>query len=203
MEDQVTVEFDPNKHHRRSIRLKGYDYSQSGAYSFTICANDRECLFGKIIDGEMRLNPFSEIAQACWDVPPLHYPHIELTAFLIMPNHVHGVIVIRRGEAFANQHRNTRESGSANASPLHPPHGTQPDSLGAIIQNFKSVSTRKINQSNQTPGNKVWQRNYYEHIIRDEKALHNIRRYIIENPLRWAEDEENPINIRTGERTCR
>ncbi|PIU54770.1 MAG: hypothetical protein COS88_06605 [Chloroflexi bacterium CG07_land_8_20_14_0_80_51_10] len=185
------MRFDPDKHHRRSIRLKGYDYSQAGAYFVTICTKDRGCLFGEIIDGEMVLNPFGEVVQACWDDLPRHYPHVELDAFVIMPNHLHGIIIIRRGEAFV----------PSNASPLHP-HGTQPGSLGAIIQNFKSVSTRKINRSTRNPGNKSWQRNYYEHVIRNEKSLNTIRCYIIENPLRWADDPENPASITQGNAPC-
>ena len=104
------MRFDPDKHHRRSIRLKGYDYSQAGAYFVTICTKDRGCLFGEIIDGEMVLNPFGEVVQACWDDLPRHYPHVELDAFVIMPNHLHGIIIIRRGEAFV----------PSNASPQHP-----------------------------------------------------------------------------------
>ena len=196
------MKFDPDKHHRRSIRLKGYDYSQSGAYFFTLCTRDRECLFGKIVDGQMRPNLFGEIVQTCWDDLPRHYPHIELDAFVIMPNHVHGIIVITNvGAQFIAP--NTQDADRA-------------PTLGEIARSFKARSTRLIRKTddgtteqgviNRAPTTTTtgfgWQRNYYEHIIRDEKALHNIRRYIIENPLRWTDDEENPINTHVGEKAC-
>ena len=198
MEDQVTVEFDPDTHHRRSIRLKGYDYSQAGAYFFTICTRDRGCLFGEIVDGEMRLNSLGEIVQDCWDDLPRHYPQIELDAFVIMPNHVHGIVFIT-------------DVGAQFIAPSAQDTNHAP-TLGEIVRAFKARSTRLIRKTddgtmkqdaiNCAPTGFGWQRNYYEHIIRDETALNNIRRYIIENPLRWADDEENPINIRTGEKVC-
>ena len=195
------MRFDPNTHHRRSIRLKGYNYSQSGAYFFTLCTRDRECLFGEIVDGQMRTSLFGETVQACWDDLPRHYPHIELDVFVIMPNHVHGIILITNvGAQFIAP--KTQDAD-------HPP------TLGEIIRSFKARSTRLIRKTggdmlnhnqgamNCAPTGFGWQRNYYEHIIRDEKALHNIRRYIIENPLRWVDDEENAISIHAGEKACR
>jgi REP element-mobilizing transposase RayT len=184
--------FDPQRHHRRSIRLKGYDYSQAGAYFVTICAQNRECLFGEIVDGEMRLNGQGEIVIACWDNLPCHFPHIELDAFVVMPNHVHGIIVIAydtgggRGKAFANP--------SKCCVPTK--RGSPGGSLCAVVQNFKSISTRKINQQRDARGAPVWQRNYYEHIIRDERELDRIREYIAANPAKWDEDTENPRWVR-------
>jgi REP element-mobilizing transposase RayT len=179
------MKYDPDKHHRRSIRLKGYDYSAEGACFVTICTRNRECLFGQIADGIMVLNEHGEIATRCWLEIPDHFPQVELDEYIVMPNHLHGVLVIRcRGEAF----------GAPNASPLppQPPHGTQPGSLGAIIQNYKSISTRKINHQRKSPGTPVWQRNYYEHVVRNEKSLDDIRSYILSNPSCWDQDEENP-----------
>ena len=184
--------FDPERHHRRSIRLKEYDYSQAGAYFVTICTHNREYLFGDIKDGEMVLNGTGSIVQSVWEGLPNRGEAVGLDAYVIMPNHMHGIIIIGRGEAFAGRNNRISSQGRANASPLH---GTQPGSLGAIVQNFKSVSTRKINQKKGTSGIPLWQRNYYEHIIRSEKSLINIRHYIAENPLRWAYDEENPCRI--------
>jgi len=86
--------YDPNRHHRRSIRLKNYDYSQAGAYFVTICTHGHIHLFGEVVDGEMRLNPFGEIVQAVWFDLPQHYGHVQLDAFVVMPNHVHGIIVL-------------------------------------------------------------------------------------------------------------
>lgn len=175
--------YDPFKHNHRSIRLRGYDYTQAGAYFVTILTHNRECLFGDVADGAMRVNAFGQIVAECWDALPTHFPNVELDAFVVMPNHVHGVIVIAGG------------------APLQPgqPRGTQTGSIGAIIQNFKSVSTRKINAARDAAGASVWHRNYHEHIIRHEKSLNAIRKYIEGNPTNWANDEDNLVNIRRRE----
>lgn len=188
------MKYDPLKHHRRSIRLKGYDYAHAGAYFVTLVTRGRECIFGEIVDGEMRANPLGEIAAYYWQELPRHFALVTMDAFVVMPNHAHGIIMIAAdstGEASAAQVSDTSRRSSADASPLRP-IGTQSGSLGAVVQNFKSVTTRKINQRRATPGAPVWQRNYYERIIRDEAELNRIRRYIVENPLRWALDAENP-----------
>lgn len=186
---------DPFKYHRRSIRLHGYDYTQAGAYFVTIVACNRECLFGEVVGGEMRVNACREIVVACWDTLPEHFSAVELDAFVVMPNHVHGIIVIGgegvdqgKGEAFS------AELSAEKASPLQP-HGTIPGSVGAIIQNFKSVSTRKINQLRDITGVPVWHRNYFEHIIRNEKSLNAIRAYTVGNSANWAHDKENPSRV--------
>ena len=201
------MKYDPLKHHRRSIRLKGYDYARAGAYFVTLVTHGRECILGEIVDGEMRVNLLGEIAAYYWQELPRHFARVTLDAFVVMPNHTHGIILIgmndgdvrgagrggipRKDEASAVQVAGMSRRSSADASPL-PPRGTQTGSVGAIVQNFKSVTTRKINQRRGAPGAPVWQRNYYEHIIRDEASLNRIRRYIAENPLRWALDDNNP-----------
>ncbi len=170
--------FDPSKHHRQSIRLKNYDYSASGAYFVTICVHERECALGNVIDGEVRLNENGEIVAVCWDDLIDHYPHIELDAFVVMPNHVHGVIVIdddRRGEATSPLIRLT---------------------LGQMIAYFKYQSTKRINAQRNDAGTRFWQRNYYEHVIRNDRELNAIREYILHNPLRWDADLDNPINAK-------
>ncbi len=189
--------YDPFKHHRRSIRLRGYDYTQAGAYFVTLLTHNRECRFGDVVNGEMHANALGQIIAECWDALPAHFPNVELDAFVVMPNHVHAIIVIvamprdGKGEAFFGLQFKPK-----NASPLQPTHapprGTQSGSIGAIIQNFKAVSTRKVNQSRKTAGTPVWHRNYYEHIIRNEKSLDAIRRYVENNPANWLHDEENP-----------
>ncbi len=186
--------FDPQKHHRRSIRLKGYDYSQQGGYYVTIVTQYRECLFGNIIDGNMALNTFGRIIEYHWQKLPVHFKHIKLDVYQIMPNHLHGIIFIVESvgamhseENISKEQKKLRE----NASPLRP-HGTKPGSLSAIMQNFQSVTTRKINRIRKTPGLKLWQRNFWEHIIRNENDLNRIREYITNNPLQWALDNENP-----------
>lgn len=214
------MSYNPEKHHRRSIRLKGYDYTQVGAYYFTICCHQRRCLLGEIKDSVMHLNLVGATVKAVWESLPRHFPLIELDAFVVMPNHVHGIIVITdnpsncnpnlnskpnvncRGEAFVPGCNDTSQQfSSTNASPFPGcndtslPRGTQSGSIGAILQNFKSVATRRVNRVTRNSGT-LWQRNYHEEIIRNEKALENIRRYIVENPQSWDEDEENPLNFK-------
>ena len=186
--------YDPQKHHRRSIRLKGYDYTQPGAYFVTLVAHQRDCLFGEIVDDKMRLNAVGELAQGIWLSLPRHFPALTLDEWVIMPNHLHGVLVIggageadhRKGEASAVRLSGIAEPLAADASPLH---GTQSASVGAIVQNYKSVTARKINAHRRTPGALVWQRNYYEHIVRNDADLHRIRQYIVNNPLKWTLDD--------------
>jgi putative transposase len=190
---------DMNVCYRRSTRLKGYDYAQAGAYFVTICTHDRSCLFGNIADGEMCLNAWGIMATECWHAIPHHFPHVVLDEAIIMPNHLHGIIVIQgRGEASALPIHVPKELPKTDASPLQQgrPNGTQPGSLSAIVQNFKSISTRRINGVRGMPGTPVWQRNYYEHVIRNERELEKIREYVATNPLKWALDRENPQ--RTG-----
>jgi len=193
--------------HRHSIRLGGYDYSRPGAYFVTICTHDRACLFGDVAEGEMRLNDAGRIAEQCWRDIPAHFPRLDLDAFVIMPNHVHGIIWITDDAVGVNDARGHNENvappvtrpphnvGATHASPLpHAlrPRGPQRRSVASIIGSFKSAVTKRINKLRGTPGMPVWQRNYYEHIIRTGESLDRIRRYIGENPLRWHLDRENP-----------
>ena len=176
----------------------------------TICTEKRACLFGGIYNETMRLNKSGTIIHTCWNNIPKHFVLARLDTYVIMPNHIHGVIIITerdcdsRGEAFSTHDELYHGSISENASPLHShpmnqPHGTPSGSLGAIMQNFKSVSTRKINASNNTTGVTLWQRNYYEHIVRNENSLNTIRRYIMYNPLIWAYDMDNPDRYHVSE----
>jgi len=164
---------------RRSIRLQDYDYGLAGAYFITIVTKDRKCLFGEIADGEMRINDWGKIVQDEWEKSAQIRKEIELDAFVVMPNHVHGVVVItdRPGRATG---RSPLQSGPARRS------------LGAFVGGFKSVVTKRINELRSSPGTPVWQRNYFEHVIRDEDSLHRIRQYIIDNPTAWEFDRENP-----------
>jgi len=172
------MRFDPERRHRRSIRLKGYDYSQPGAYFITICTQDRACLFGDVMGGEMRLNEYGHIVWRCLEEIPLHFPHAELDAFVVMPNHVHGIVILTvQNGVFGKMEQFGK--------PV-------PGSIPTIVRSFKSATTRHINALRGTPGAPVWQRNYYEHIIRNEESLNRIREYIVTNPMRWALDRENP-----------
>jgi putative transposase len=156
----------PDKHRRRSVRLKGHDYAEPGAYFVTVCTRHRACLLGHVMNGEMHLNEAGQIAQRCWEEIPHHFPLVELDAFVVMPNHAHGMIVIQgRGEASNVPLHVPKTTWTSDASPLRQcPNGTQSGSLSAIVQNLKSVSTRRMNAARGTPGTPVWQRNYYEHV---------------------------------------
>ena len=220
------------KHHRRSIRLKGFDYSQEGAYFVTVCAWNRECLFGEIKNGETMLNEFGEIAMKYWDAIPCHFPYVATDEFVIMPNHIHGIVINVGAQFIAPFRKTTAEKqgvmkkGVINQAPtknndLNPDvinegviniaptenNGNNPDvvnqgvinhapTVGKIVRTFKARCTHAINQIRNSPGIPVWQRNYYEHIIRDENELNRIRGYIINNPLQWTDDENNPANIK-------
>jgi len=196
--------FYSEKHRRRSIRLSGYDYSQPGAYFVTICTLNRACLFGDIVNGVMQLNPIGRMVQECWRAIPQHFPHVVLDAFVVMPNHVHGILVIveKTNAGAAHSAGAMRSVGATHASPLQNdntptrPRGPKRQSIASIVGSFKSAVTKCINEYRGTPGAPVWQRNYYEHIIRTEESLNRIREYILQNPLRWHLDRENPE--RTG-----
>jgi len=162
---------------RRSIRLQGYDYSQAGAYFVTVCAQGRECLFGDVVNGEMQPNDFGTIVADLWEWLASQYGHVELDEWVIMPNHVHGIIVIS-GDC----------RGGSRTAPTE-----KPKPLGRLIGAFKTAATKRINEMRNTPGGKLWQRNYYEHIIRNDDELDRIRGYIDNNPAKWALDRENPM----------
>lgn len=180
--------FDPEEHHRRSIRVPGYNYSE-GVFLVTICTHDRECLFGEITDGVMTLNQSGRIVQGYWQSIPRRFPHVVLDAYVIMPNHVHGIWWLRgRGGPLATRSGSPDQDRRANVSPLQ---SAQAGSIGAIIQGFKSSTTIRINRVNRTPGRTIWQRNYYEHIIRSEKSLNAVRQYIEANPANWLYDPEH------------
>lgn len=221
------MKYNPQKHHRRSIRLKGYDYSQAGAYFITICTKDRQCLFGDIINGEMILNEMGKIAYDEWLKTPELRPNVSLDVFAIMPNHMHGIIVINddntgRGELHSpnndiinesdppnielnrpnhivhdRQHRGEFDSpndiiyGGEFDSPLPGAQSSTPfrspsNNIGAIVRGYKSSVTKQINLLNY--GGSVWQRNYHEHIIRNERSYQRIYDYIIDNPKNWIDD---------------
>ena len=192
------IKFDPQKHHRRSIRLKNYDYSQEGAYYVTIVTWQREFLFGDVVNQEMMLSLYGEIVQKWWEEIPVHFSNVETGAFVIMPNHVHGVIYIldeRRGTVSVPHDNVTQYALGGETPPLRAFDGIP--TLGQIVAYFKYQSTKEMNKVENTGTvTKFWQRNYYEHIIRDEKDLQNKSDYIESNPLLWDEDDENPANVK-------
>jgi REP element-mobilizing transposase RayT len=190
---------------RRSIRLAGYDYAQAGAYFVTICAHERVCLFGEVSGGEMRLNEIGQIAAEEWVRSAEIRREIELDEWVVMPNHLHGIVVIvadppTHGDSSSvGAHGHALAVGATGRSPLRQdrPHGPPKRSLGSFIAGFKSAVTTRINTLQGTPGAPVWQRNYYEHVIRDEDDLARIREYIANNPLQWDIDKNNPTHMRT------
>lgn len=163
---------------RRSIRLPGYDYSQPGAYFITICTHRRALLFGRIKETEILLHRAGAIVAKCWQEIPQHFPSVSLDQWIVMPNHLHGILVISDEPTGV---------GARHASPL-----PQVAAISTVIGSFKSAAAKHVNAARRTPGAPVWQRNYYEHVVRNERALDRIRNYIAANPFEWSEDPENP-----------
>jgi putative transposase len=168
---------------RRSIRLTDYDYTWPGYYFVTISTRNKSPIFGALEGEKVRLNENGRIDYRCWQSLPEHFEHLELDAFIVMPNHVHGIIVIQ--ETFAGDSPNhgrheSRLVGAQHAAPVRLKAAVAPNSLGAIIRSFKSAVTKDINRLGDSQI-KIWLRNYYEHIIRDDQDLENIRRYVLYN----------------------
>ena len=193
------MKYNPQIHHRKSIRLKGYDYSQAGLYFITICCQDRECRFGKIENDKMILNNWGKIADECWLEIPKHFPNVILHEYIVMPNHVHGIIELVNDDNVV---------GVENFHPLQHHNESQrnefqkmiPRSIGSIVKGFKIGVTKwfRINEDvslgdgnfqPQQSQRKLWQRNYYEHIIRNEQSYQTISDYIINNPVKWKGDK--------------
>jgi len=170
-------------HNRRRIRLPGYDYSQPGAYFVTICTFPRKNLFAVVNDDGMVVNGGGKTVRETWEELPLRFLGLELDAFIVMPNHVHGIIIV--GAQFI-----APTGGAINHAPT----------LGKIIRTFKASATYRIRQKYNP--HFAWQRNYYEHIVRDEDSLNRIREYIVTNPQRWHLDRENPQAQNNDEFDC-
>lgn len=191
------INYNPNLHHRKSIRLKGYDYAQAGLYFITLCVQDRKPLFGEIQKGKLKLNIFGKLAKEEWENTAEIRKNISLGEFIIMPNHFHAILQI-------DFQINKKEK---NIGKFYSPSQT----IGAIIRGYKGATTKKIKELIRSTGelqfaptaptaptapkkiidlNKsIWQRNYYEHIIQTDKAYQNISNYIIKNPEKWQEDK--------------
>lgn len=167
--------YDPKKHHRRSIRLKGYNYSSEGFYFITICTEGRRCLFGTIINGKMVLNDYGKIVDNEWqNTIKIRNGDVVLHEYVIMPNHIHAIIQIHRGVSHTpNEISHTPNEVS------HTPFQSPSKTLGAIIRGFKGAVSKQIGKS-------IWQRNYYESIINDKQAFENISKYIRNNPAKWG-----------------
>ena len=174
-------------YHRRSIRLNGYDYTQNGNYFLTICTRNRECLFGDVRDGKMYLSNYGGLVNECWQEIPIHFPQIVLHEYVIMPNHVHGIIEINNPQSTDTNMgmcTDTVGVGANNYSPLRTPqsrpNGTS-RTVGSVVRGFKIGVTKQM-------GFSPWQRNYYEHVIRNDESYQNIVQYMAQNPLKWEVD---------------
>lgn len=187
------MKYNPDIHHRRSIRLKGYDYAKAGVCFLTLCTQHRECLFGDIAKGRMHLNAAGKTAVRCWHEIPNHFPHVRLDAFVVMPNHVHGIWVMMDvgnvigAKDFSPLHRRTTIQ---EPNTKQRPCGTS-KTIGSVIRGFKIGVTKWMRK--HTTVFEVWQRNYWEHIIRDESEMNRIREYIETNPAKWEMDRLNPV----------
>jgi REP element-mobilizing transposase RayT len=215
------MKYNPDKHRRRSIRFTGYNYSLPGVYFVTICVKDRECFFGEIGEAAIKLNDAGIMIQESWEELPKRFESIDLDEFVVMPNHLHGIVVLKDsvGASLVDAQYDANDLGPARGTLKKVPDesdnnvhtdiyraGTRPAPTNAkfpdIIGSFKSLTTNQyikgVRDSNWLPFNKkLWQRNYYEHIVRNEKELDLVRKYIIENPLKWDMDNENPNKIDT------
>lgn len=165
------MSFDPQRHHRRSIRLPEHDYSDAGIYFFTSCTHQRECLFGDVVETAMVLSEAGKIAAQEWENLSVRFPTVGLDAFVVMPNHIHGIVFLN--PLLSNE---------------------KPSTLSQILRVYKSLTAVSSNRRLDRAGQPLWQRNYYEHIIRNGQVLEKARRYILLNPEHWERDAENPIN---------
>ena len=171
--------YNPDRHHRRSIRLQGFDYRSCGYYYLTIVTHQREQCLSSIRDGVVHLLSFGTIVNETWGLLPTWFPFIELDALVIMPDHLHGILSLHPQKLATN----------SNHKPRTLPRGTIPSSLPAIVQTFKSRSAHNINQIRQTKGQRFWQEDYFERIIRHEEELSGYRQYIANNPARWSKNQ--------------
>ncbi|MGO9619886.1 MAG: transposase [Desulfobaccales bacterium] len=168
------------KPRRKIIRLQGFNYAQEGAYFITICTHNRLCLLGEVIDQEMRLNALGRAIASEWLQTAKLRSYVRLDYYGIMPNHFHAIFFLQNHEWATQRVAPTQENS---------PSGPAPCSVGAIVGQFKSQATKRINSSGRISIEHLWQRNYYEHVVRDEDDLNRIRQYIEDNPASWLEDE--------------
>ena len=201
-------QFNPRVHHRRSIRLKGYDYAREGLYFITICCFENKHLFGKIVDGVVMLNEAGRVAERCWKEIPEHFRDVVLHEFVIMPNHVHGILEIvgakneedgngagAKMKNNGNNENNADREGAKNFSPVrgdiignrNSPLPQSPSrTIGSVVRGFKIGVTKWMRQHTDVVN--VWHRNYYDIIIRNEQSYDNISKYIVNNPINWRDD---------------
>jgi putative transposase len=192
------TKYNPRIHHRRSIRLPRHDYTSTGSYVVTICVRGGECLLGEVSDDQMRFSDYGRVVAYYWQRIANHVSHASLDAWVIMPNHMHGILTL---DASLDSAGALADGGSeeppGSEQVKETPWDARPvqlvsGSLGAIAGNYKSITTRRINRMRHTPGQSFWQRNYWDTVIRNEATLNRIREYIDCNPARWLDDQLNP-----------
>jgi REP element-mobilizing transposase RayT len=201
---------DFESNHRRSIRLKRFDYAKVAAYFVTVCLQNQECLFGKIEDGVMHLNDAGRMVLTAWDALPDRFQNIKLDVFSVMPNHIHGILFLtRRGDPCDRppsedrgkaEHQNRIQGDHKDR-----PYGTLPGTVGRMVQAYKSITTVEYGKGVKQSGlpafsGKLWQRNYWERVIRDDTELNRIQEYIVSNPARWELDKLNLKNKANSEK---
>ena len=177
------MKYSPDVHRRKSIRLKDYDYSQPGAYFITICIHKKQCILGEVTDDGMKLSRFGEVVKTEWLKTFEIRKNLILDEYIVMFNHFHGIIIVDG-------------RGTLQRAPTFEKFGRPiSNSVPTIVRLFKSATTNQVNQLHHTPRRPFWQRNYFEHIIRNEDELNKIREYIQNNPLKWHLDRENPERV--------
>jgi REP element-mobilizing transposase RayT len=217
----MNKQYDPNIHHRRSIRLAGYDYSQYGEYFVTVCVHGKKCLFGDVLDGDVQLNETGIMVKHVWEWLPQQYPYVSINEYVVMPNHFHGILTItddcvgavREPPKEICTFNAVREPPTNCEPPLETVHAVKRKPIGRLIGVFKTVTTKRFNEMgglhnkiggsrflggvhNEMGGSrtaptvdKLWQRNYYEHIIRNDDDYLRIAEYIQSNPINWKNDQ--------------
>jgi putative transposase len=195
------MSFDSKIHHRKSIRLREHDYRQAGLYFITVCTHNRDCQFGEIVDGKMRLNAIGQIIHGIWNEIPIHFAHVSLDLFVVMPNHCHGILILSDDLLTSKMCRVVapRDVWARHAVPQRPTPDCQEKfgspvsgSIPTIIRSFKSECTKQINSFRSERKTKLWQCNYWGRVIRDDKELHALREYIENNPMQWHVDQLHP-----------
>lgn len=199
------------RRNRKSPRKVGYDYSQSGLYFVTICTYKGELIFGDVIDGNIQLTEVGQIAFACWTTVPQHFENVTIDCFVVMPNHVHAIVVLHGqdvdntkndekdkntphksvGRALSLQDHTTPNRRGVMKNGRFYPAGVESGSLGAIVGSYKSAVTKIANSALDDPPSFLWQKGYHDHIIQDDKSFYTIRNYVLTNPARWDDDKFN------------
>lgn len=187
---ELEMKYDPQTHHRRSLRLPQYDYSDPGAYFITVCAKRRQCVLAEIKGGESVPSEFGKVVLDVWKDLPARYENVQTDAFVVMPNHLHGIIVVTSVGAV----HEPPARRAIHELPLQSPRMRRQMLIPRCVGYLKMNSARMINETLGTSGTSVWQRGYYERVIRNEDELARIRQYIAENPVTWELDRENPLS---------